>query len=114
VTYQSNGTARSDTARRLAAAGMWDVEGGSFTRGLRFIALAIRMSVADSAFYQDTHELLEQLGCQTERVVFAREALRRWPDAQWAKRNLERALQRPTDAGAAHRSRRCPLTVSPP
>src|SRR5882724_9175297 len=49
--YVSDGTARGDSARRFAALGVSDLEGGDRERGLRLVRAARERTVADSTFY---------------------------------------------------------------
>src|SRR5262245_51597880 len=108
ATYRSGGTARGDSARRIAAAGAWDLEGGNFNRGIRLIQAAFRFGVADSAFYHDAFELLKQLRFPTAAVVRVAEVRRRSAHDPWIYSAYAQALR---SATTADRSRACPVRI---
>jgi len=114
ASYHSNGTPRGDTARRLAAAGAWDLEGGKLDRGFRLFQAAFRLGVADSSFYHDAFELLQQLRCPKELVLLVEEVRRRWPRDSWADSAYPRARDAQQRATVTDQSRTCPLSVREP
>jgi len=111
VMYQSGGSARGDTARRLAAAGVWDLEGSDGKRGIRLLQAAFRFGVADSSFYHDAFELFKLLRCPAEASALVDEVRRRWPADRWADSASRRALQGLQHASDDDRKRVCPLRV---
>ena len=108
--YVSDGTARSDTARRLAYAGAWAFEDGDQARGLPLIEAAWQLGVADPVFYQDMMALTHLLRCPTERLMIATEARRRWPGAQSDSVHARAAVAR-QQAAPADLARPCPLRL---
>jgi tetratricopeptide (TPR) repeat protein len=81
--YPGDGTMRGDSARRFAALGMWDVEGGDRDRGLRLIMAARKAGFADSTFILDAVLAFDMMGRPYETLRFADEALARWPRFGW-------------------------------
>jgi hypothetical protein len=111
MAYRSDGSARSDSARRPAAAGMWDVEGGDRSRGFRLVQAALRLGVADPQFYQDAADLMSAFRCPSEAVMVFEEARRRWPGAQWADSGYTRAVAARQRATDGELRRICPVGV---
>src|SRR4051812_16572484 len=69
VTYRAGPSPRSDSARRLAGAGAWAMEGGQYERAFRLLRAAYALGVEDSLFVYDTGEMLKLLRCPRERVA---------------------------------------------
>ena len=111
VTYRSDGTARGDSARRFAAAGAWDLEGGDWQRGLRLVQAAFQLGVADSSFYRDAFELLKLLRCPKETVVLVEEVRRRWPQSRWADSVYSRVATTQERSTSTAPERPCPVHV---
>jgi hypothetical protein len=111
VRYESDGSARSDTARRLAARGMWDLEGGDQQRGLRLVAAAWRLGVADSLFYREMVVLMRIIGCPAEEVTVAVAAHRRWPGSAWADSAYVQAVAARERVRPAPQRRECPMRL---
>jgi tetratricopeptide (TPR) repeat protein len=92
--YASDGTAQSDSARRLAALGMWDLEGGDRARGLRLVRAARELSVSDSTFYLHAGLAL-QIMRQTEDALAVYEvATARWPELGWTWKGKAAVLEK--------------------
>lgn len=111
IAYRSDGSARSDSARRVAAAGMWDLEGGDRSRGIRLVHAALRLGVADPEFYRDAGELMTAFRCLSEAVGIFEESRRRWPRTQWADSGYTRAVAARQRATEAELHRVCPIGV---
>lgn len=114
IVYRSDGSAHSDSARRFAAAGAWDLEGGDWQRGVRLLQTAVRFGVADETFYRDAAELMKLLRCPAEAVTLLEEVRRRWPTATWADSVYKHAVQARERASPEHQRRVCPVRVRNP
>ena len=77
--FASDGTARSDSASRMAALALWDVEGGDRARGARLLRSARVLGVADSLFYAQAGVGYRLLDCPHDAEAVYGEGLRRWP-----------------------------------
>ena len=111
VSYDYDGTAAGDTTRRLAAAAMWEMEGGDQSRGIRLFQAALDRGVSDSLFYVDAQEVMTLLRCPGEAVELFAESRRRWPGTAWADSGLARAEQRLRKASLPDQRRTCPVRV---
>jgi hypothetical protein len=92
--FRSDGTARSDSARRMAALGLWDLEGGDRERGLRLVHAAQELGVADSLFYVQAGLALSLVRADDEASAVYAESTTKWPNAVWAWTGWVPVLQR--------------------
>ena len=82
--YASNGSARGDSARRIAALALWDLEGGEVVRGRRLLREAVARGVPDAQFYLDAIWYLQQLrGASAELAQVRASAERQFPSRAW-------------------------------
>jgi hypothetical protein len=107
--FTSDGTARSDSARRMGMLAIWDFEGGDTQRGLRLARRARELGVADPAFFLASLALVS-LRRADEALLFVDDGLRRWPSSRllWRQRaQVLHMLGRETDADSARAPGRC-------
>jgi hypothetical protein len=105
VAYRSDGTARGDSARRIAAYGMSMIEGGELDVGLRLYRAAFYLGVPDLYFYRDAIELSKTYRRPEDRLTIFQEVIRRWPEDAWGWRGYAVELElrgRALDAQIAH------------
>ncbi len=82
--YASDGSARGDSARRIGALALWDLEGGNVARGRRLLREAVARGVPDAQFYLDAVWYLEQLRPAPADLALARaSAERQFPSRAW-------------------------------
>src|SRR4051812_8450407 len=77
--YRSAGTAAGDSARRFAALGVWDLEGGDRARGLRLVHAAREWGIVDSTFYMHAGLFLASMRVSAEALALYEAAAARWP-----------------------------------
>ena len=102
--FPSDGTARADTARRLATYALWDIEGGDRERGLRVIAAVRALGLVDSVFHKQAALAYQMVGEWHKALGIYEEAQRLWPTAAWPHLRsapVLRRLQRSTEADSA-------------
>jgi hypothetical protein len=113
--YRTDGSARGDSARRFAAAAMWDFEGGDRSRGRRLLASALRLGLTDSTFFLDLADVLHFFGCPAESVSLFEYLQRRWPNATWVDSASKSAVASRQRFKPANTTRPCPVPLpSPP
>jgi hypothetical protein len=83
MSYESTGNAASDSASAIAAAAMWDLEGGDTMRGLRLLEEALRRPVADTMFYRDAWYVSGHYRRLDLRAKVESAASRQFPGHQW-------------------------------
>jgi tetratricopeptide (TPR) repeat protein len=104
--FESDGTARGDSARRIGALGVWDLEGGDRDRGVRLVRAARQMGLADSSFFLQAGLYLHNLGVLDEALPMYEAAASRWPALVWAwegQAKVLTALGRPAESETARR-----------
>jgi hypothetical protein len=87
--YRSDGTAVGDSARRIAAFAMWEIEGGDVLLGLRLLDSAAARGVPDPHFYEDAEEVFKVHRDSTRQARVRTIATRRWPDRRWRWQQTE-------------------------
>lgn len=82
--YAGDGSARGDSARRVGALALWDLEGGDVARGRRLLREAVARGVPDAQFYLDATWYLQQLRpAPAELAQVKASAERQFPSRTW-------------------------------
>lgn len=80
----SDGSARGDSARRIGALALWDLEGGDPARGRRLLQEAMARGVPDTLFYLDAVAYLKMLPSGAAALARMRSAAaRQFPAHHW-------------------------------